>query len=76
MVTPRNIYPAKKRRRFYSAAIGSTLFGDRPATREWGRLGSPGRIAAESFAGEEEARRAEQQAIRLPARHGYSQVSA
>jgi predicted DNA-binding WGR domain protein len=55
--------------------IGCTA-GDRPATREWGRLGSPGRIAAESFAGEEEARRAEQQAIRLPARHGYSQVSA
>ena len=76
MVTLRNIDPANNRWRFYSVAIGRTLFGDLSITREWGRIGSPGRIAVESFASEEEARRAEQQTIRLRARHGYSQVPA
>ena len=72
MVTLRNIDPAHKRWRFYSVAIGRTLFGDLSITREWGHIGSPGRIAVESFASEEEARRGEQQTIRLRARHGYS----
>jgi predicted DNA-binding WGR domain protein len=60
MVTLRNIDPANNRWRFYSVAIGRTLFGDLSITREWGRIGSPGRIAVESFASEEEARRGEQ----------------
>ena len=70
MVTLRNIDPANNRWRFYSVAIGRTLFGDLSITREWGR------IAVNSFASEEEARRGEQQTIRLRARHGDSQVSA
>jgi predicted DNA-binding WGR domain protein len=76
MVALSNIYPAKNRWRFYSVALGRTLFGDWSITREWGRIGSPGRIAVESFASEEEARRAEQQTIRPRTRHGYSEVSA
>jgi predicted DNA-binding WGR domain protein len=76
MVTPRNIEPAKNRWRFYSVAIGRTLFRYWSITSEWCRIGSPGRIAVESFASEEEARRGQQQTIRLRTRHGYSLVSA
>jgi hypothetical protein len=36
----------------------------------------PAVVAVESFATEEEARRAEQQTIRIRARHGYSQAEA
>jgi predicted DNA-binding WGR domain protein len=71
MVSLRNIDPPKNRWRFYSVEIGRTLFGDWSITREWGRIGSPGRIAVESFATEEEARRAEQRTIRLRTRRGY-----
>lgn len=76
MVSLRNIDPAKNRWRFYSVEIGRTLFGDWSLTREYGRIGSPGRIAVESFPTEEEARRGQQQTIRLRTRHGYSLVSA
>lgn len=43
--------------------------------REWGRIGSPGRVTVESFASEDEARRAEHVSRRLRTRHGYSPVS-
>ncbi len=76
MVTLINIDPPKNKWRFYSVDIARNLFGDWSIMREWGRIGSPGRIAVESFATEEEARRAEQQIIRTRTRHGYSQVSA
>jgi predicted DNA-binding WGR domain protein len=76
MMTLTNIDPTKNRWRFYSVQIGRTLFGDWSLTREYGRIGSPGRVSLESFATEEEARRAEQQAIRLRVRHGYFQISA
>ena len=76
MVTLSNIDPATNRWRFYSVVIGRLLFGDWSITREWDRIGSPGPIAVESFASEEEARRPEQQTVLLRARHGYSQVSA
>jgi predicted DNA-binding WGR domain protein len=36
-------------------------FGDWSLTREWGRIGSPGRVAIKSFATEKEAREAESQ---------------
>jgi predicted DNA-binding WGR domain protein len=76
MVTLRNIDPAENRWRFYSVVIARALFGYWSITREWCRIGSPGGIAVESFASEEEARRSQQQTIRLRTRHGYSLVSA
>jgi predicted DNA-binding WGR domain protein len=76
MVTMTNIDPAKNKWRFYTVLIGRNLFGDWSITREYGRIGSPGRIAVESFATEQEARQAEQKRIRLRLRHGYSQVAA
>ena len=71
-----NIDPTKNKWRFYSAQLGRTLLGDWSLTREYGRIVSPGRTTIESFASEEEARRAEGETIRLRIRHGYSQVSA
>jgi predicted DNA-binding WGR domain protein len=75
MVTLTNIDPRKNMRRFYSVQIVRTLFGEWSIMREWGRIGSPGRVAVESFATEAEARRAKQQTIRTRSRHGYRQVS-
>jgi predicted DNA-binding WGR domain protein len=72
----RNIDPTKNRWRFYSLEIDRPLFGDWSLTREYGRIGSSGRISVESFASEEEARRAERQTIRLRIRHGYSPAEA
>jgi predicted DNA-binding WGR domain protein len=63
-------------REIVATQIDRTLFGDWSITREYGRIGSPGRVAVESFPTEEEARRAESQTIRLRTRHGYRQVAA
>jgi predicted DNA-binding WGR domain protein len=71
MVKLTNIDPSKNMRRFYSVQIGRTLFGEWSLMREWGRIGSPGRVTLESFASEEEAWRAEHISLKLRARHGY-----
>jgi predicted DNA-binding WGR domain protein len=69
-----NIDPTKNMRRFYCVQIVPTLFGEWSIMREWGRIGSPGRVTVESFASEDEARRAERQTIGTRSRHGYRQV--
>ena len=45
MVTLINIDPSKNKWRFYSVQLARNLFGDWSIMREWGRIGSPGRIA-------------------------------
>lgn len=40
----RRIDPAKGMRRFYRLTIQPDLFGGADLVREWGRLGSPGRV--------------------------------
>ncbi len=76
MATLTNIDPSKNMHRFYSVQIMPTLFGEWSIMREWGRVGSPGRVTVESFGSEDEARRAERASLRIRERHGYSQVSA
>lgn len=71
MVKLINIDPPKNRHRFYCVQIVRTLFDEWSVIREWGRIGSPGRVTLESFANQDEARRAENSTIRLRARHGY-----
>ena len=71
MVALTNIDQTKNRRRFYSVQIIPTLFGEWSIMREWGRIGSPGRVTMESFSSEDEARRAERITVRLRERHGY-----
>jgi len=39
--------------------------------REWGRIGSPGRLRCDTFDSESEAREAESRSVRLRIRHGY-----
>jgi predicted DNA-binding WGR domain protein len=36
--------PENNTRRFYAARVQATLFGTFALVREWGRIGSPGRV--------------------------------
>jgi predicted DNA-binding WGR domain protein len=66
-----HIDPTKNMQRFYRLQITPTLFGEWSLMREWGRIGSPGRLRCDSFASEAEARAAARVIIRIRARHGY-----
>jgi predicted DNA-binding WGR domain protein len=76
VTTLTNIDPSRNMRRFYSVQIVPTLFGEWSVMREWGRVGSPGRVTLESFPTEHEAQRAERRSLRTRELHGYSLVSA
>ena len=39
--------PAKNQFRFYRLVLVPTLFGDWSVMREWGRIGSPGRLVVD-----------------------------
>lgn len=67
----RHIDPARKCKRFYVMRIERTLFGEWSLQREWGRVGSPGRITIETFSTEQEARAAETDSVCQRIRHGY-----
>ena len=41
--------PAKNQARFYTMHMVPTLFGSWSLVREWGRIGSPGRVLEEWF---------------------------
>ena len=41
------IDPENNTRRFYAARVQATLFGTFALVREWGRIGSPGRMQSE-----------------------------
>lgn len=62
---------AKNIRRFWLSVVTPTMFGGWSVLREWGRIGSPGRVQLRTFGSEEEAQRAEQQGIKKRLRHGY-----
>jgi predicted DNA-binding WGR domain protein len=62
---------ARNVRRFWLSHVTPTLLGGWSLIREWGRIGSPGRVQARSFESEDEARRAERQGIRKRELHGY-----
>ena len=64
--------PARNRKRFYLLRVGRNLFGEWSLTREWGRIGSPGRVRLDTFRTEGEERGAGQDrstpsALDLPA---------
>lgn len=65
------IDPAKNIARFWLSHVTPTLWGGWSLIREWGRIGSPGRVQARTFESEDEARRAERQGIRKRELHGY-----
>lgn len=70
------IDPAKNIRRFWLSTVTPTLLGGWSLVREWGRIGSPGRMESRTFDLENEARRAEQRGIRRRERHGYQPATS
>ena len=63
--------PARNMLRFYAVRIALTLFGEWAVVREWGRIGSPGRVRQSWFAIAGEAIAARLQARREEERRGY-----
>ena len=51
----RRIDPDRNMARFYTMSVQPTLFGEWALLREWGRIGSAGRIVQRRFASEQEA---------------------
>src|SRR5512132_794984 len=50
--------PSRRMMRFYAIWIGPTLFGEWAMVREWGRVGSPGRLRESWFETEKIANQA------------------
>lgn len=55
LVYLRKINPQENQYRFYSLHITPTLFGEWALVREWGRIGSGGRVRSDWFDTEKEA---------------------
>lgn len=67
----RHVDPAKNMARFYVLALQPTLFGEVALVREWGRIGSPGRVQVTAYATPEEAEAALRRIERQKGRKGY-----
>ena len=60
--------------RFYVLDIQPTLFGEWALVREWGRIGSAGRLVSSRFASEREAALAIAEHLEAKLRKGYDAV--
>ena len=60
--------------RFYAMTLQPTLFGDWALVREWGRIGSAGRIVSGRFASEQDAARALTEHLKAKLSKGYEAV--
>jgi predicted DNA-binding WGR domain protein len=69
------IDPARNTYRFYRLALWPDLFGGIALVREWGRLGSPGRLRPDLHADEQAARRALERLMRAKCRRGYRKAA-
>ena len=67
----RRIDPARNMRRFYRLDIQPDLFGRIMLMKQWGRVGTEGRMQAESFESEELAVDAMQRQAERKRRRGY-----
>jgi len=63
--------PARRQARFYALHVAPTLFGDWTLVREWGRIGSPGRVQRDWFETFEDACRAMGKKEQEKLRKGY-----
>jgi predicted DNA-binding WGR domain protein len=63
--------PAKNMRRFYGLAVQRDLFGQWCLVREWGRIGSGGRMRMIAYATAAEAHEALACQRRVKERRGY-----
>ncbi len=64
--------PASGRRRYYKLFIAPSLFGEWLLVREWGRIGSPGRVMNSRFDNAGAALLAMQDLVRTRLKRGYS----
>ena len=64
--------PDANRHRFYLLRTLPTLFGDWVLLREWGRIGSPGRVRRDCHRNESEAITALAKLARQKHRRGYA----
>jgi predicted DNA-binding WGR domain protein len=64
--------PASGRRRYYKLFIAPSLFGEWLLVREWGRIGSPGRVMNSHFDNAGAALLAMQDLVRTRLKRGYS----
>ncbi len=67
----RRIDPSRNMRRFYTLAIQPTLFGGASIIRNWGRIGTNGRLMVETFDSDGEATSASIRVERAKRRKGY-----
>jgi len=69
----RRIDPNRNMARFYTMSVQPTLFGEWALLREWGRIGSAGRLVQRRFASEQEAALAMTAHLKARLTHGYVQ---
>jgi len=69
------IDPTVNMARFYRVEIAPTLFGEISVLRNWGRIGTQGRMNVETCATPEEADRTAAQTLRQKARRGYRDLA-
>jgi len=67
------IEPDRKMRRFYSLCLQPDLFGGISLVREWGRIGSGGRVRYDAFVSEGQAVGALTALLQKKRRRGYSE---
>lgn len=65
------IEPARNAFRFYRLAVWPDLFGGYSLAREWGRIGSPGKLRLDSYESEEQAMAALDRLVHAKGRRGY-----
>ena len=68
------IDPHRNMARFHSMSEQPNLFGEWALLREWGRIGSGGRLVSGRFASEQEAARAMAQHLEAKLSKGYEAV--
>ena len=74
MIYLTKIDPAKNMARFYTMSVQPTLFGEWALLKEWGRIGSAGRLVSCRFASEREAALAMAEHLEAKLRKGYDAV--
>ena len=67
----RRVDPARNMRRFYLMSVQRDLFGGADLVREWGRIGSPGRVEITHLENEGRAVDALAEVARQKRKRGY-----
>ena len=71
----RRIDPARNMARFYLVSVGRSLFGDFSVVREWGRIGTVGRVRVDLFENERAALGALEAIERVKRKRGYQDAA-